>query len=84
MLTALLYSLSFPCQPSASSWLWRTSPPTLTPHFTGKCLNPQKTHTLLTCCIRCLKALRDAVQVLSEATLLDNVAKKQECVKVLS
>lgn len=39
---------------------------------------------LLSYCICDLKALCDSVEVLNEATLLDNVAKKQECVKVLN
>lgn len=53
-------------------------------YFTGKCLDCIHTHmqTLISYCICDLRALCAAVRVL-EATLLDNVAKKQECVKLL-
>lgn len=66
--------------------------PNLTFPFSGKCSEytyAQKetrthAHTLLTYCISDLRALLTMVQVLREAALLDNVAKKQESGKVFN
>lgn len=62
-------------------WSW-PAPPQVSASNTHACMHAC-VHSLFSCCICGGWALCAAVQDLSEATLLDNVAKKQECVKVL-